>query len=148
LQQQLEFSLSSIDEQRTPWIKEEMAIISIPALEKNIKQHMGSCKVYEDHHFIDESTFTAEQDGFLNQLEMYFHKFHDPVDFYIELYSSKVYNDPVVGMISINSCKYPLLTNLLLQASYHLKIILNHCMEGVIFISSIRTWLHWNYDFH
>ena len=68
-------------------------------LQTNIKQHMSSCKVYEDHHFIDESTFTEEQDGFLNQLEMDFHKFHDHMDFYIELYFSKVSNDSVFGMI-------------------------------------------------
>jgi hypothetical protein len=146
LQQLLELSLSPIDEKKNPWISEEMSIISIHALETNIKQHMSSCKVYEDHQFIDESSFTEEQDGFLNQLEMYFHKFHDPVDFYIELYFSEVSNDPVVGMISDHSCKYPMVTNLLLQASYHLKIISNHYMEGVIFISSILTWVHWNYD--
>ena len=100
MQQQLEFSLSPIDEQETPRISEEISIISIPALAKNIKQHMSSCEVYEDHHFIDELSFTEDQDGFLNPLEMSFHKFHDPVDFYIELYFSKVSNDPVVGMIS------------------------------------------------
>jgi hypothetical protein len=148
LQQQLEFSLSTIDEQRTPWISEEMSIIYIPALARNIKQHMSSFKVYQDHHFIDISTFTEEQDVFLNQLEMSFHNFHDPVDFYIELYFSKDSYDTVVGIISDHSCKYPLLTNLFLQASYHLKIISNHCMQGVIFISSILTWLHWKYDFN
>ena len=70
LQQQLEFSSSPIDEQKTPRIIEEMSIISIPTLETNIKQHMSSCKVYEDHHFIDESTFIEEQDCLLNELEM------------------------------------------------------------------------------
>jgi hypothetical protein len=148
LQQQLEFSLSTIDEQKTPWISEEMSMISIPTLARNIKQHMSSCKVYQDHCFIDESAFTEEQDGFFNRLEMSFHNFHDPMDFYIELYFSKVSYDPVVGMISDHSCKYPFLTNFFLQASYHLKIILNHRMEGVIFISSILTWLHWKYDFN
>ena len=125
-----------------------MSIIFLPALAKEIKQHMSSYEVYEDNHFIDESTFTKEKNGSLSQLEMSCHKFHDPVDFYIELYFSKVSYDPVVGMISDHSCKYPFLTNLFLQASCHLKIISNHCMEGVIFISSILTWLHWKYDFN
>jgi hypothetical protein len=125
-----------------------MSIIYVPVLAKDIKQNMSSCEVYEDHHFIDESTFKEDHDGFLNQLEMSCHKFHDLVDFYIELYFSKVSNDQVVGMISDHSCKYPLLINLLLQASYHLKILSNNCMEGVIFISSIHTWLHWKYDYN
>jgi hypothetical protein len=125
-----------------------MSIFYILALEKDIKQHMSSYEVYEDHHFIDESAFTEEQDDFLNQLEMCFHKFHDLVDFYIELYFSKASNDPVVGMISDHSCKHPLLTNLLLQASYHLKILSNSFMVGVIFINTILTWLHWKYDFN
>jgi hypothetical protein len=111
-------------------------------MRRKLKQHMSSCKVYEDHHLIDESIFIEEQDRLLNPLEMSLHMFHDHVDFYIELYFSKVSNDPFVGMILDHSCKYPLLTNLLLQSLYHSKIILNNCMEGVIFISSILTWLH------
>jgi hypothetical protein len=82
----LEFSFSLIDEQKTPRINEEMSIISVLTLAKDIKQHMSSYEIYGDHHFIDESTFTEEQDGFLNQLEMSCHKFYDLVDFYIELY--------------------------------------------------------------
>ena len=65
MQQQLEFCLSPIDEQKTPRINEEMPIISVLALAKDIKQCMSSCEVYEDHHFIDESPFTDEQVGFL-----------------------------------------------------------------------------------
>ena len=43
-----------------------MSIISLLALAKDIKQHMSSYEVYEDHNFIDESAFKEEQDGLLN----------------------------------------------------------------------------------
>jgi hypothetical protein len=82
----------------------------------------------------------------LDQLEV-FHEFHDPVAIWMELYFSKVSNAPVFGKISVYSCKYQLLINLLLQILYHLRILLNSCMEEVIFISQILTWMHWKHDF-
>jgi hypothetical protein len=147
LQPQLEFSLSPIDEQKTPRINEEMSIIYVPALAKKIKQHMSSLKYMRTIILLMNRPSQMSKLVF-NQLEISFHKFLDPVDFYTELYFSKVSNDPVVGMISDHRHKYPLLTNLLLQASYHLKILSNNCMEGVIFISLILTWMHWKYDFN
>jgi len=75
LQPQLEFSLSSIDEQKTPRINEEISIIYVPTLAKKIKQHMSSGEVYENHHFIDELAFTDEQVGFLTNYKFLFRSF-------------------------------------------------------------------------
>jgi hypothetical protein len=99
LHQQLKFSLSPIDEQKYPRINELMSIMYVPRLAKDIKQHMSSYGAYEDHNFIDESTFTEEQYCILNQLKMSCHKYHDPVDFCMELYFLKVSNAPIVGKI-------------------------------------------------
>jgi hypothetical protein len=94
-----QFSLSPIDEKKSPRFNELMSIISAPRLAKYIKQHMSRYGAYEGHNFIEESAFTEEQYGLLNQLENSCHEFHDHVDFYMELYFSKVSNAPVVGKI-------------------------------------------------
>jgi hypothetical protein len=135
----LKFSLSPIDEQKFPRINELISIIYASVLEKDIKPHMSRYGAYEDHNFIDESTFIEDQDGIFNHLEMSCHEFHDPMAFYMELYFSKVSNAPVVGKISDYNCKYQFLLNLLLQNLYHLRIVSNSCMEEIIFISSILT---------
>jgi len=90
-----------------------------------------------------ESFLYSEQCGELQG----FHEFHDPVAFCMELYFSKVSNAPVLGRISVYSCKYWLLIHFLLQKSLFSCMFSFTHKEKDHVVSKMITFLHWKFYF-
>jgi hypothetical protein len=142
----LKFSLSPFDEHKSPRINELMSIISAPGLAKDIKQHMSSYGAYEDHNFIDESSFTEEQDFLLNQLEV-FHDLQDPVAIWMDSLLTQVPNVATLGISLTCSSKCKFFLEILMKIFHSFCIFSKSFLQKVIFISQMLLWIHWKSDY-
>ena len=86
----------------------------------------------------------AEQCDLLYQLEMQ-NNWEDPVAIHMELWFSENSILAEFGMKEHCGYKYSLQKNILLQmlTSYLISI----CMQKVIIVGWILSWLHWKYDY-
>jgi hypothetical protein len=125
------FSLPPIDEQKSPRISE-------------LKQHMSSYGSYEDYHFVEKSTFTEEQDCLLNQLKVC-HVLQDPVAIWMDSLLAQVPIVVTLGISLICSSECKIFLELLLKILPSFCIFSKSCLQKVIFISQLLSWMLWKF---
>ena len=98
---------------------------------------------------LEQQLHLSDQDIAINSKYegIIFHEFHDPMDSWMELYFSKVYDVLGFCVLPISSCKYQLPTDSLLHLSYLLWVFSNSDMYRSIIVSQIVSWLYWKYDY-
>jgi hypothetical protein len=92
-----------------------------------------------------EQEITEEQLGLLSQLEN-FHVFHDLVAAWMEKVSSGVPNITTFGMPLNCNSKFELSIIFLLYLSCFFCVLSISCIQEVLIVSQMLSWLHWKFD--
>jgi hypothetical protein len=97
------------------------------------------------HNLVNRVEITEEQLGLLSQLEN-FHVFHDLVAAWMEKVSSGVPNIATFGMPLNCSSKFELSIRFLLYLSCFFCVLSINCIQEVLIVSQMLSWLHWKFD--
>jgi hypothetical protein len=100
---------------------------------------------YLQHNLVNREEIIEEQLGLLSQLEI-FHVFHDPVAAWMEKVSSGVPNIVAFGMPLNCNSKFELSIRFMLYLSCFFCVLSISCMQEVLIVSQMLSWLHWKFD--